>query len=148
MSKGDVIGWAAVLGGVTLLGFLAYRGISNIFPGLGGNDDTDIFGNPTAASEEARHQEAITKSSEHSQDLAQDVAKAEMGGYPQAYIDALKDYQREVNEFYAVQNAPERDWLGRLTQPYQQSYNKELAEANQAYGNLQAAINQYWGVTQ
>jgi hypothetical protein len=149
MNKGDVIGWAAILGGIALLGYLGYRGIRSLFPGGNGNGDTDIFGNPTAASEAERREAALIAGSEHSTQLAEAIAAQELAGsYPPDLIIAEKEYLKELNEFYEVQNAPKRDWLGKLTPEYHASYNKELNEANAAYARFKSLVNYYWGATQ
>jgi len=153
MGKGDVIAWAAILGGIALMGYAGYRAIGNVFSdggldpasllGVGGNaGKTDIFGNTTTAYIAKTLGEAKAAVAESDAKLANDQAKLDLYSYDPAYEILYQSYINEMKEFndlYAGFNPTYGFWTGKEdpeTQAYRQQLNQERAEAMVAYNNL------------
>lgn len=151
MQKSDIIGWAAILGSIALFGYIGVKAVRGLFPGA-----PDIFGNISAAQEQALVYAKAQEASENLIQNAEAYAQNEVGGayenYPQ-YQAAWDAYQKENKEYCDMLRAyqVQRSWTGRVTTETKEYYarmNAEYIEAQDAYANLMTLHHTLFGATQ
>lgn len=143
MQKSDVIGWAAILGGIALAGYFGIKAFQGLFLGTGFlGSGRDIFGNPTVESQYGPFEEAVKQSAEVTESILRTREimgeRGMLSAYP-GYDAALAAYEKEHAEYEAAIAAVHADWLGRPV-GYEQA-QKEYQEALAAYKKV---VNYDW----